>query len=812
MGDQSLISPPTTPPTTTTTTEITVRINSKNRPGYFWAVDEGIEGYLMRESELFRVIRPGYYVVHKNGYIDVDSLPNTGMDKEVYDNECSWYAHKNKYFTGFTSFESTTRPGMYIRHRNRRLRVSEISSNTDQNDASFLMNDAVTGVEANIVQESWLQFIGKTITVESKAVPSYFWQTDAKEAFLQSQGEVFKLVEGLTGEASTVSFESTSRPGYYLCRAGNKIIIVRLNSSNNQMKKDCTFRAYSDQFFEGYVSFEVAEEPDLWVRQSNRQLQVSNINTYRENNDASFLLSETNYVATTTVSTTTTTTTTTTYRREPPIIEPSYVELEPSYPCADYKPGEDDLQNFDMIRKFQLDVNLDGYPGVTRVRGSNRMQTAYRIDSSANLKMSTMRVFDQGLPEQFGFVTTFKSRKDARRRWHIIRITDSGGQPQFAVALNPPRKTVELSLPKYDRSLQTMSWEVPQVFTKEWHKIHFGVFRDKVVLYVNCQPIGEKPMEIVDSRIDLNGEIVVSKEVESRRTHPIDLQWMVMTCDPQSAERETCDELPPRQEPQQPAEPCKTECPAGKPGPQGIPGSPGNTGNAGERGPPGRIGPPGKPGNEGRVGMPGEIGRPGVQGAPGLRGPLGPEGLKEGETGQRGFPGLPGMPGAPGSLGPKGERGYIGDPGIPGTGSMGPPGRAGPPGAIGPQGTGEPGSQGERGAPGKSGKRGLPGGPGPIGPPGYCQFCDGLAAQANQQANKKALKLITIPGQALIGPARTAQLPMLQGRLPRILPRAWQPNWWQGHAQYHDFYNQYYLFCAQYYNHVNPFIIDLNIH
>ena len=39
--------------------EITVRINSKNRPGYFWAVDEGIEGYLMRESELFRVVSPG---------------------------------------------------------------------------------------------------------------------------------------------------------------------------------------------------------------------------------------------------------------------------------------------------------------------------------------------------------------------------------------------------------------------------------------------------------------------------------------------------------------------------------------------------------------------------------------------------------------------------------------------------------------------------------------------------------------------------------------------------------------------------------
>lgn len=36
-----------------------------------------------------------------------------------------------------------------------------------------------------------------------------------------------------------------------------------------------------------------------------------------------------------------------------------------------------------------------------------------------------------------------------------------------------------------------------------------------------------------------------------------------------------------------------------------------------------------------------------------------------------------------------------------------------------------------------AGKRGLPGGQGPIGPPGYCQFCEGLAAQANAQSNKK---------------------------------------------------------------------------
>ena len=46
--------------------------------------------------------------------------------------------------------------------------------------------------------------------------------------------------------------------------------------------------------------------------------------------------------------------------------------MENQYPCADYKPGEDDLESFVYIRKFELDVNLDGYPGVSRVRGSNR--------------------------------------------------------------------------------------------------------------------------------------------------------------------------------------------------------------------------------------------------------------------------------------------------------------------------------------------------------------------------------------------------------------------------------------------------------
>ena len=81
-------------------------------------------------------------------------------------------------------------------------------------------------------------------------------------------------------------------------------------------------------------------------------------------------------------------------------------------------------------------------------------------------------------------------------------------------------------------------------------------------------------------RIDLNGEILVAKEAGSTRTMPIDLQWMVMTCDPESVERETCEELPNGGLCEMaPATECPTNCPAGQPGKRG------------ERGPAGRPGP-----------------------------------------------------------------------------------------------------------------------------------------------------------------------------------------------------------------------------
>lgn len=57
--------------------------------------------------------------------------------------------------------------------------------------------------------------------------------------------------------------------------------------------------------------------------------------------------------------------------------------------CNGYKPGEDDLQTFDFISKLKLDLLNARYSGMTKVRGSNRMQTAYRLEKDTDVTLPT---------------------------------------------------------------------------------------------------------------------------------------------------------------------------------------------------------------------------------------------------------------------------------------------------------------------------------------------------------------------------------------------------------------------------------------
>lgn len=58
------------------------------------------------------------------------------------------------------------------------------------------------------------------------------------------------------------------------------------------------------------------------------------------------------------------------------------------------------------------------------------------------------------------------------------------------------------------------------MFDKNWHKVHFGVFRDRAVLYVDCEEASSEPLG-PRGRLDANGRISVSKTVDSQQTVPV---------------------------------------------------------------------------------------------------------------------------------------------------------------------------------------------------------------------------------------------------------------------------------------------------
>jgi len=59
-----------------------------------------------------------------------------------------------------------------------------------------------------------------------------------------------------------------------------------------------------------------------------------------------------------------------------------------------------------------------------------------------------------GLPDQFSFITTWRTRKPPKTPWSLISLSDIRNRTQFAVALNPRDETVEFSIIDFEGKLQ----------------------------------------------------------------------------------------------------------------------------------------------------------------------------------------------------------------------------------------------------------------------------------------------------------------------------------------------------------------------
>ncbi|KAJ8268260.1 hypothetical protein COCON_G00134320 [Conger conger] len=447
----------------------------------------------------------------------------------------------------------------------------------------------------------------------------------------------------------------------------------------------------------------------------------------------------------------------------------------PSLQVDDWKfpqTARHNITGFNLVRRF----GLLKVPGVKKIRNPNG-PVILRL-GKVPLTRPTDQVFPHGLPEEFTLVfTLLLKKKSVKDNIYLFHISDEQGYTQFSLDLNGPEHTLALRArgEGEDGFVGCVfgGEGVESLFDFRWHKVALSLQAGAASLHVDCGSIETKPVE---PRVQLStqGHTVLAIQASDGAAVEMDVQQVMMYCDPELAIQEACCEIPGAR--------CPPDAPKSRraaessprtnlvellprPEGQGILGSQdradkcagcallneeqlvergqmidgllhGIKGAKGDRGfdcsgssgpcstgPKGEKGVKGEPGGSGNWGdgsrQKGEKGQKGEDGLQGLSGFPG----KDGRAGSICVVGPKGQKGIPGLVGPEGLAGEPGLPGLPGQPGAGKPGLPGRPG-------GPPGSKGDKGDSGIPGTDGEPGDPGPRGPRGPsgekgdpCEFC-----------------------------------------------------------------------------------------
>ncbi|XP_034021711.1 collagen alpha-1(XXII) chain-like, partial [Thalassophryne amazonica] len=196
-------------------------------------------------------------------------------------------------------------------------------------------------------------------------------------------------------------------------------------------------------------------------------------------------------------------------------------------------------QGFDLMEYFSVRDILG-----TRL---DEGQSSYVRLGTMPIVQQTEDVFNQGLPDEYAFVTTFKFRKTSRREdWYLWQIFDKYGIPQVSIRLDGENKVVEynaVGLTKDAVRAVFRSTEVENLFDRNWHKIGLSVETKAVSLYLDCKHIQTLPIDDRED-IDIQGKTVIGKRLYDSVPIDFDLQRMMIYCDSKHAELETCCDLP----------------------------------------------------------------------------------------------------------------------------------------------------------------------------------------------------------------------------------------------------------------------------
>lgn len=158
-------------------------------------------------------------------------------------------------------------------------------------------------------------------------------------------------------------------------------------------------------------------------------------------------------------------------------------------PCGRLVPGNADLPTFDLIREFHLDESESRYEGVSEIQGSIASQRAYRLQKQSNLTINSFQAFPRGIPHQFSFESTFRTRLQPSAPWYLFHVTDTYESSQLSVTLDPIQQLIGIGLPDVLGNVQRVYFRHSSLFDRSWHKVMLSVARDQATLWVDCIPV-----------------------------------------------------------------------------------------------------------------------------------------------------------------------------------------------------------------------------------------------------------------------------------------------------------------------------------
>merc|ERR1712096_169880 len=189
----------------------------------------GVDGTISFES----VAKPGNFLSVSNSKLIFVFRYQQNL---YYKKAACFYPRYNKYFEGYTAYESVTWPNYFIRHKRFSLWVSP----DDNND--LFKNDASWKTKVPEVQQ---------VSTYEDAVFESMNYPDSKMGLngngnrgvltTKQKFQHFRVIPGLCGVAGTISFESVAKPGSFLYIYKDFILLANY-AVIEQKKPTCSIR------------------------------------------------------------------------------------------------------------------------------------------------------------------------------------------------------------------------------------------------------------------------------------------------------------------------------------------------------------------------------------------------------------------------------------------------------------------------------------------------------------------------------------------------------------------------------------------